>query len=209
MPAIKVTLDIQFNTEEEIKIPEKILNESSISLFHLKTMNLNLLQNYGSKIRLLDLSFSKLTGNELSSCLQICRKLNSLILNGCNHLDEVNLKQITILSPKLKKLSLSLTKNLTTNGASEIIKHGSELRVLNLSWQHQLGEKNIYEIATYCLKLKKLYLSNFKNLTHPSLDNLILKCKQIKVLNLDWCAKLKKEELDLRTVPYVSTQGIY
>lgn len=214
MPAISTNLEIYFNSEENNNYEDLLKHSDTISLYKLKRAKsdifCNIYQNFGFKITLLDLSFSKINGNELSLCLQKCNQLKSLFLDSCYHLDEKNLKKITSYSPHLNKLSLSQTEGLTDWAASKVITKGSKLKFLNLGWQVKLKEETIAKIAEYCLDLKELYLMNCKNLKCLTLQKIVSNCKNLKILNIDWCRNLKLKEISfISDIQYSSSQGIY
>jgi hypothetical protein len=176
------------------------LKELSLKNLDLDNSTLENILKYAKKLEVLDLTnCTQLTSSIGKIIKEYCPNLNTLILHGVNHIDDSTLEELQHL-PNLRELDLGLCKLITDQG----------LKFLAKGKLNGLGKI----ILTCLLKvtnsgLKELIANNLGSLNHITINmmpqknvdgdeffDLILKCKNLKYLDISGITNAQGSYLD-------------
>lgn len=146
------------------------------------------------QIQVLDFSFcaeSVGDGKDLAQKMKgKFKALHTLVLDGCTDLCDEAVQSLCSSFPKLKKLSLYWTPNLTSVSICAMAEYlGSHLQELNLSGLVKGTDVGVQSIATHCSELRSLNLTRMQDLTDAALIAIGSSLPRLSYLNLYACGK--------------------
>jgi F-box/leucine-rich repeat protein 2/20 len=132
----------------------------------------------------------------------LLKQLTSLVLSGCNSLNDLALGHLGHRARKIKTISLSSCENITDQGIQSLIedafdhsKTGTCLEELDFSYCPQLTCQGIHRVVSRCPKLISLDLSGCIHLKDKELMEILQSCTKILKLKLAFCRDLTDEVL--------------
>ena len=151
-----------------------------------ETFFLQIIEQSGKTLKSLNLSNSKISGDNLVEYNGALSCLEKLELKGCRRLTDTGLQQILKLCGKtLISLNLSWCHQITDEGLLQIFKVcGKTLRYLNLAYTN-VTEESLVEFNGTLVCLENLYMKDCDRLTNRGLLQILRLCdKTLRSLNL-------------------------
>ena len=137
-----------------------------------------------------------------------CKRLNTLVLIGVDHLTKRSLIALanSPASKSLTDLNVSGRYNVSNSGLNIFygiasitdagggaISKMQNLTKLNLCSLFQVGHSSVHAIGKHCRKLQSLNISGCGNVTDSSLTTIATYCTRLSSLNVSGCVKISDE----------------
>ena len=182
------SLDISFSNISP-EILTKILKASKIEYFELienETIGGLATEDIGDELndlRYIRAAKSKITVEVVSKILTQAQNLETVVLNRCNHLDQLD---VNIELPKLIVFRADGTK-IKLEKIQEILNNSPNIKELTLNECSNLeGDLDLSQDSGLS-KLESLNVGN-SNISPESLLRILEKAENIKSVNLEWCS---------------------
>eukprot|EP00600_Ochromonadales_sp_CCMP1393_P007973 CAMPEP_0174975646 /NCGR_PEP_ID=MMETSP0004_2-20121128/12563_1 /TAXON_ID=420556 /ORGANISM="Ochromonas sp., Strain CCMP1393" /LENGTH=580 /DNA_ID=CAMNT_0016226529 /DNA_START=46 /DNA_END=1785 /DNA_ORIENTATION=+ len=162
---------------------------------HLKSSDLFIFQNQGTRFQFLDVSNCSMVGAEILVPLTSWSNslLRTLNLKNCTRLETQDVMEICRRCTNLETLDIS-NVNVDDDCVVAVVESCPKLRNFHLSGNHLLTVLSIIAV-TSLIHLETLNLEDCFTLNEDCIDVLILGATQLKFLGLKGCFKIRDEAL--------------
>lgn len=120
--------------------------------------------------------------------------LTDLSLSNCAWLDVGDLKDVAMLFPKLKRLSLQSNSHLNYLSWG-MLNTFRKLTSVNVSYCQQLVDEDLKLIVQACPNLNELQIEECREITDNGIFDVIQYCKNLTILNMSRCDNLTDKSL--------------
>ena len=158
-------------------------------------------QSYSSLSSLVLNDFTALTKEDLHPALPHLQKLKALDISRCTQLDDSTLVLVSEhLADTLEVLYIKGLQRATDEGLIAVCKCCTSLRVLEVS-NVPITDKSGIAIGENLTRLEALYCRDNYQLTNDSIDCITAKCKELSLLTLWGCVRLRNLAIRNYAVP--------
>jgi hypothetical protein len=129
-------------------------------------------------------------GGTVGYCKGSCARLQSLNLEGNEHITDNGLLALGEGCNGLQFINLCDCKRITDRGVDGLARGCPNMRLLNLTRCIALSDSTFRSLAQYCHLLKSLNINRCMRLTNAGLQAVARGCKQLQSLNIGACHKI-------------------
>ncbi|KAJ3778929.1 hypothetical protein EV361DRAFT_890271 [Lentinula raphanica] len=171
-----------------------------------------ILRHTADNLRVLDLSFCKITDEGIEGIIAHATKIQNLNISSCSNLTDRSLEAISVLGDNLDVLILAHVTNITDRGVVHFARACRNLRVVDVAFCRNLTDMSVFELSGL-VSLRRLSLIRVHKLTDIAIFSLAEHTWALERLYISYCDHVSLDAIhhlikNLTRLQHLSATGV-